>query len=123
MLLQPMNDPLGAMVQMGVEASAKASMKSSGVSKWRMGNDQQDGYSQLANSLYDARSGIENNEYLSETEKYAQLNEAYRTYLESKKALTQEYAQQEADFAQYQHENQLSLYGSLLSQAGGVWVK
>ena len=94
-----MNDPLGAMVQMGVEASAKASMNPMEYQKWRMGNDQQDGYSQLANSLYDARSGIENNEYLSETEKYAQLNEAYRTYLESKKALTQEYAQQEADFA------------------------
>lgn len=116
-----MNGPLGAMVQMGVEASAKASMNPLEYQKWRMGNEQQDGYSQLADNLYSVREGIQNNEYLTDTEKYAQLNEAYRTYLESKKALTQEYAQQEADFAQYQHENQLSLYGSLLSQAGSVW--
>ncbi|MDM1718041.1 tape measure protein [Acinetobacter towneri] len=116
-----MNGPLGAMVQMGVEASAKASMNPLEYQKWRMGNEQQDGYSQLADNLYSVREGIQNNEYLTDTEKYAQLNEAYRTYLESKKALTQEYAQQEADFAQYQHENQLSLYGSLLSQAGTVW--
>ena len=116
-----MNGPLGAMVQMGVEASARASMKPEEYQRWQLGNEQQDGYSQLADSLYSARSGIENNEYLSETERYQQLNDAYKVYLDGKKALTEEYAKQEQDYAQYQYENQLSLYGSLLSQAGSVW--
>ena len=41
--------------------------------------------------------------------------------MDGKKALTEEYARQEAEYAQYQHDNQLSMYGSLLSQAGSVW--
>ena len=116
-----MNGPLGDMVQTGVEASARASMNPEEYQRWQMNNEQQDGYSQLGDSLSSARSGIENNEYLSETEKYQQLNDAYSVYLDSKKALTEEYAQQEAEYAQYQHDNQLSMYGSLLSQAGTVW--
>lgn len=116
-----MNGPLGDMVQTGVEASARASMNPEEYQRWQMNNEQQDGYSQLGDDLYSARSGIENNEYLSETEKYAQLNDAYKVYLDGKKALTEEYAQQEAEYAQYQHDNQLSMYGSLLSQAGAVW--
>ena len=116
-----MNGPLGDMVQTGVEASARASMNPEEYQRWQMNNEQQDGYSQLGDSLSSARSGIENNEYLSETERYQQLNDAYKVYLDGKKALTEEYAKQEADYAQYQHDNQLSMYGSLLSQAGTVW--
>ena len=115
------NNPIGDMVGAGVNARARASLSSSEYDRWSMNNEQQDGYSQLGDDLYSARSGIENNEYLSETEKYQQLNDAYRVYLDSKKALTEEYAQQEAEYAQYQHDNQLSMYGSLLSQAGTVW--
>lgn len=116
-----MNGPLGDMVQTGVEASARASMNPEEYQRWQMNNEQQDGYSQLGDDLYSARSGIENNEFLSETERYQQLNDAYKIYLDGKKALTEEYAKQEQDYAQYQYENQLSLYGSLLSQAGAVW--
>lgn len=115
------NNPIGDMVGTGVNARARASLSSGEYDRWSMNNEQQDGYSQLGDDLYSARSGIENNEFLSETEKYAQLNDAYKTYLESKKALTDEYAKQEAEYAQYQHDNQLSMYGSLLSQAGTVW--
>lgn len=115
------NNPIGDMVSTGVNARARASLSSDQYDQWSMNNSQQDGYSQLSDSLYSARSGIKNNEYLSETERYQQLNDAYKVYLDSKKALTEEYAKQEQDYAQYQYENQLSLYGSLLSQAGAVW--
>lgn len=115
------NNPIGDMVGAGVNARARASLSSAEYDQWSMSSSQQDGYSQLADSLYSAREGIENNEYLSATEKYQQLNDAYKVYLDGKKALTEEYAKQEQDYAQYQYENQLSLYGSLLSQAGSVW--
>lgn len=115
------NNPIGDMVGMGVNARAKASLNSNQYAQWGLNSEQQDGYSQLGDDLYSARSGIESNEYLSETEKYQQLNDAYKVYLDGKKALTEEYAKQEADYAQYQHDNQLSMYGSLLSQAGTVW--
>ena len=115
------NNPIGDMVGVSVSARARASLSSGEYDQWGTNNSQQDGYSQLADSLYSARSGIESNEYLSETEKYQQLNDAYKVYLDGKKALTEEYAKQEAEYAQYQHDNQLSMYGSLLSQAGTVW--
>ena len=115
------NNPIGDMVGTGVNARARASLSHGEYDLWSMNSSQQDGYSQLADSLYSARSGIENNEYLSETEKYQQLNDAYKVYLDGRKALTEEYAQQEAEYAQYQHDNQLNIYGSLLSQAGTVW--
>lgn len=116
-----MNGPLGAMVQMGVEASARASMKPEEYQRWQLGNEQQDGYSQLADNLYSAREGIQNDEYTTDTEKYAKLNEAYKTYLDSKKALSESYSKQEQDLAQAQYEGQLSLWGNLLGQAQNTW--
>lgn len=116
-----MNGPLGAMTQMGVEASARASMKPQEYQRWQLGNEQQDGYSQLADNLYSAREGIQNDEYTTDTEKYAKLNEAYKTYLDSKKALSESYSKQEQELAQAQYEGQLSLWGNLLGQAQNTW--
>lgn len=116
-----MNEPLGTMVQMGVEASARASMKPEEYQRWQLSNEQQDGYSQLADNLYSAREGIQNDEHTTDTEKYAKLNEAYKTYLDSKKALSESYSKQEQDLAKTQYESQLSLWGNLLGQAQNTW--
>lgn len=110
-----MNGPLGAMVQMGVEASARASMKPEEYQRWQLGNEQQDGYSQLSDSLSSAREGIENNEYLSEAEKYQQLEQAYETYLQNKAALSEAYNKQERELAQTQFQEQLGLWSGILS--------
>ncbi|MCU4419880.1 tape measure protein [Acinetobacter lwoffii] len=110
-----MNGPLGAMVQMGVEASARASMKPEEYQRWQMGNEQQDGYSQLADNLYSAREGIQNDEYTTDTEKYAKLNEAYKIYLDGKKALSEAYNKQERELAQTQFQEQLGLWSGILS--------
>ena len=110
-----MNGPLGAMVQMGVEASARASMKPEEYQRWQLGNEQQDGYSQLADNLYSAREGIQNNEYLSDTEKYQQLEQAYETYLQNKAALSEAYNKQERELAQTQFQEQLGLWSGILS--------
>lgn len=116
-----MNGPLGAMVQMGVEASARASMKPEEYQRWQLGNEQQDGYSQLADNLYSAREGIQNDEYTTDTEKYQQLEQAYEVYLQNKAALSEAYNKQEQDLAKAQYESQLSLWGNLLGQAQNTW--
>lgn len=110
-----MNGPLGAMVQMGVEASARASMNPEEYQRWQLGNEQQDGYSQLADNLYSAREGIQNDEYTTDTEKYAKLNEAYKIYLDGKKALSEAYNKQERELAQTQFQEQLGLWSGILS--------
>lgn len=116
-----MNGPLGAMVQMGVEASARASMNPGEYQRWQLGNEQQDGYSQLADNLYSAREGIQNDEYTTDTEKYQQLEQAYEVYLQNKAALSEAYSKQEQDLAKTQYESQLSLWGNLLGQAQNTW--
>lgn len=118
-----MNGPLGDMVQTGVEASARASMNPEEYQRWQMNNEQQDGYSQLSDSLYSARSGIESNEYLSETEKYQQLNDAYRVYLDGKKALTEEYAKQDKELLNQQKIDQLNLWSGVLGQAQNTFAQ
>lgn len=108
-----MNGPLGAMVQMGVEASARASMKPEEYQRWQMNNEQQDGYSQLADNLYSAREGIQNDEYTTDTEKYTKLNEAYKIYLDGKKALSEEYNAEERALDQEQFETKMQVYSQI----------
>lgn len=115
------NNPISDMVGIGVNARAKASLSSSQYDQWSVNNNQQDGYSQLADSLYSARAAIEDDEFLSETEKYARLNDAYKTYLDAKKALTEEYASQEWELEFQQYNNKMNLYGEMLSQVSSIW--
>ncbi len=115
------NNPISDMVGIGVNARAKASLSSSQYDQWSINNNQQDGYSQLADSLYSARAAIEDDEFLSETEKYARLNDAYKTYLDAKKALTEEYASQEWELEFQQYNNKMNLYGEMLSQVSSIW--
>lgn len=118
-----MNGPLGAMVQMGVEASARASMKPEEYQRWQLGNEQQDGYSQLSDQLYSAQSAIENNQYLEDTERYKQLEQAYEAYLQNKAALSEAYNKQERELAQSQHQEQLNLWGSVLSNGQNTFAQ
>lgn len=118
-----MNGPLGTMVQMGVEASARASMKPEEYQRWQLGNEQQDGYSQLSDSLSSAREGIENNEYLSEAEKYQQLEQAYEAYLQNKAALSEAYNKQERELAQTQFQEQLGLWSGILSNGQNTFAQ
>ena len=115
------NNPIGDMVGAGVNARARASLSSGEYDRWSMNNEQQDGYSQLGDDLYSARSGIENNEFLSETERYQQLNDAYKVYLDSKKALTEEYANQEWELEFQEYNKKMNLYGDMLSQVSSIW--
>lgn len=109
------NNSIGDMVGVGVNARAKASLSANQYEQWNLNADQQQGYSQLSDSLYSAREGIENNEYLSATEKYRQLEEVYATYLENKAALSEAYNKQERELAQTQFQEQLSLWGGILA--------
>ncbi|GAA5557140.1 hypothetical protein Asch01_01858 [Acinetobacter schindleri] len=114
------NNPIGGMVGIGVNARARASLSMSEYDRWYLNSSQQDGYSQLSDGLYSARSSIENNEYLSETEKYQQLNDAYEAYLESKKALTEEYERQEVELRNQTQAASLAGYSVMFGMMGSM---
>lgn len=56
-----------------------------------------------------------------EIERNTQLLLVHEEYLQAKAALDDEYRERGSDLVKSQHQEQLSLYSSLLSQAGTVW--
>lgn len=118
---QAMNSPMDQLSEIGRNAQAQVSMSSSELSRWKLNNQQQDGYSELGGYLGQANEAINNNELLTEQERYAKLEQVYQQYLESKRALGEQYALQEQELAKSQHQEQLNLWGSLVSQAQNTW--
>lgn len=118
---QAMNAPMEQLSEIGRNAQAQVSMSPSELSRWKLNNQQQDGYSELGGYLGQANEAINNNELLSEQERYAKLEQVYQQYLESKRALGEQYALQEQELAKSQHQEQLNLWGSLVSQAQNTW--
>lgn len=116
-----LNDPIYAMQSKGLDALANFAMTPVQKQEWQLNNEQQDGYSGLANDLGSARSAIEDNELLSAQQKYEQLENAYDVYLQNKAHLDAQYDQQYKDLAQSQQETQLSAWGNLLGQAQNTW--
>lgn len=116
-----MNGPMSQLAEIGINAQAQVGMSPAELSRWKQNNQQQDGYSELGDYLGQANEAIRNNELLTQQERYAQLEDVYRQYLESKRALGEQYALQEQELAKSQHQEQLNLWGSLVSQAQNTW--
>ncbi|MDN4019685.1 tape measure protein [Acinetobacter pittii] len=58
---------------------------------------------------------------IDQLEYYKRIEDAVRIHEENKFKIQEEYAQKYQDLQQSQHQTQLELYGSLLSQASTVW--
>ena len=114
---EAIQNPLADMQSVGFNATAQSTLSPSEYQKWQMGNEQQAGYSQLADSFLLTQQAINDSEYISETEKYAQLEALYDNYLQNKTALSEQYAKQESDLREQQKLEQFNLWGSVLSQA------
>jgi hypothetical protein len=117
------NNPIGNMVEMGVNATAKSSLSDSDYDVWDRNNAQQDQYSQLGDNFYNARAAIEDNEYLTESEKYAQLEELYRNYLDTKAAINEEQKRQDEEYFKARAEMQMQWGQSYVEGAAGVMAQ
>lgn len=117
------NNPIGNMVEMGVNATAKSSLSDSDYDVWDRNNAQQDQHSQLGDTFYNARAAIEDNEYLTESEKYAQLEELYRNYLDTKAAINEEHKRQDEEFYKARAMMQLQFGQSYVEGAAGVMAQ
>lgn len=114
---EAIHNPLSEMQNIGMNAAATATLNPMEYQKWDLNNQQQTGYSQLSDSFLLTQQSINDSEYTSETEKYAQLEALYDNYLQNKAALSEQYAKQELDLAQQQKLEQFNLWGSVLNQA------
>ena len=120
-MYEAISNPLAEMQSIGFNASAQASLSPKEFQQWQLGNEHQAGYSQLADSFLLSQKAISENELISETEKYAQLQSIYEAYLQNKSELSALYAKQEQDLVQSQHDAQMSIWQDLLTRTGTIF--
>ena len=115
--LDNINNPIYSMRDKGVEAQAQASMTPVQYQSWQLNKEQQDGYASLGNDLIDSVNAINESQILSEQEKYDQLKSAHEDYVNSKASLDLLYDKQTKDLARSQQEEQINMWGGILSTA------
>lgn len=120
-MYEAISNPLAEMQSIGFNASAQASLSPKEFQQWQLGNEHQSGYSQLADSFLLSQKAISENELISETERYAQLQSIYETYLQNKSELSALYAKQEQDLVQSQHDAQMGIWQDLLTRTGTIF--
>lgn len=118
---EALNGPRGQIAGMAANATAEGTLAPKQLAMWKLGSQQQDGYSQLGDLLTQSQKATLDDQTLSDQERYKQLNDTYREYLEAKKALSLQYAKEEQDLVKSQHLEQLNLWGNLLGQAQNTW--
>lgn len=102
-----------SMMESRVNSLAAASMSPDQLAAWQRTNIQQDGFSQLGDDFNNGVSAIEQNEFLTQEQKNAELLALHDSYLSAKAALTQEYAKQDQLFLQEQQNMMLNNYSGI----------
>lgn len=104
------------------EIFAQATMSPQDYDRWSLENDRSNSQLGLKNERVRVEQDIMTSDaYSTDDERYAALLEAHQEYRDGMAAIDVDYNMQAKELAEMQRDDQLSMYGSLLSQAGTVW--
>jgi hypothetical protein len=104
------------------EIFAQATMSPQDYDRWSLENDRSNSQLGLKNERVRVEQDIMTSDaYSTDDERYAALLEAHQEYRDAMAAIDVDYNMQAKELAEMQRDDQLSMYGSLLSQAGTVW--
>lgn len=119
---QTMRDSIKGLLS-GVDGIfAQATMSPQDYAKWSLENDRSNAQANLKNQRVGVEQDIMTSDaYSTDDERYAALLEAHQEYRDAMAAIDVDYNMQAKELAEMQRDDQLSMYGSLLSQAGTVW--
>lgn len=109
--------PVGNMVGIQVAALSKSRLSSLSQAKFNQNAQQQDGYSQLGDELNTGVNAINTNEYMNQQEKNEALLSLHKQYLDSKKALDEQYAKDDEQLNNQAHASTLAGYANMF---GGI---
>ena len=119
---QAMRDSIKGLSSGVDEIFAQATMSPQDYAKWSLENDRSNAQAGLKNQRVAVEQGIMTSDaYSTDDERYAALLEAHQEYRDAMAAIDVDYNMQAKELAEMQRDDQLSMYGSLLSQAGAVW--
>ncbi|MEQ1227965.1 phage tail tape measure protein [Acinetobacter junii] len=105
--------PVGNMVGIQVAALSKSRLSSLSQAKFNQNAQQQDGYSQLGDELNTGVNAINTNEYMNQQEKNEALLSLHKQYLDSKKALDEQYAKEDEELKDQNNAATLAGYGAM----------
>lgn len=104
------------------EIFAQATMSTQDYDRWSLENDRSNSQLGLKNERVRVEQDIMTSDaYSTDDERYDALLEAHQEYRDAMAAIDVDYNMQAKELAEMQRDDQLSMYGSLLSQAGTVW--
>ncbi len=104
------------------EIFAQATMSPQDYDRWSLENDRSNAQANLKNQRVSVEQDIMTSDaYSTDDERYAALLEAHQEYRDAMAAIDVDYNMQAKELVEMQRDDQLSMYGSLLSQAGTVW--
>lgn len=104
------------------EIFAQATMSPQDYDRWSLENDRSNSQLGLKNERVRVEQDIMTSDaYSTDDERYAALLEAHQEYRDAMAAIDVDYNMQAKELSEMQRDDQLSMYGSLLSQAGTVW--
>ena len=119
---QAMRDSIKGLSSGVDEIFAQATMSPQDYAKWSLENDRSIAQASLKNQRVGVEQGIMTSDaYSTDDERYAALLEAHQEYRDAMAAIDVDYNMQAKELAEIQRDDQLSMYGSLLSQASTVW--
>lgn len=101
---------------------AQATMPAGEYARWSLENDRSNAKSGLKNQRVGVEQDIMTSDlYSTDDDRYEALLEAHREYRDGMAAIDVEYAERVKELDAQQYEDTMSVYSSLLSQAGSVW--
>lgn len=104
------------------EIFAQATMSPRDYNRWSLENDRSNSHSGLKNERVRVEQDIMTSDaYSTDDERYEALLEAHQEYRDAMAAIDVQYAEKVKELEFQQYEDTMSMYGSLLSQAGAVW--
>lgn len=119
---QTMRDSIKGLSYGVDEIFAQATMSPQDYDRWSLENDRSNSQLGLKNERVRVEQDIMTSDaYSTDDERYAALLEAHQEYRDAMAAIDVDYNMQAKELAEMQRDDQLSMYGSLLSQAGTVW--
>lgn len=119
---QTMRDSIKGLSYGVDEIFAQATMSPQDYDRWSLENDRSNSQLGLKNERVRVEQDImTSGAYSTDDERYAALLEAHQEYRDAMAAIDVDYNMQAKELAEMQRDDQLSMYGSLLSQAGTVW--
>jgi len=119
---QTMRDSIKGLSYGVDEIFAQATMSPQDYDRWSLENDRSNSQLGLKNERVRVEQDIMTSDaYSTDDERYDALLEAHQEYRDAMAAIDVDYNMQAKELAEMQRDDQLSMYGSLLSQAGTVW--